>query len=90
MNRISYLPMACLLLIGACTTDHPKDTNPTAQLPGDAHMGTLPHEKAPAERASRTSEPISDFNRNGIDDMIDIADGYSLDEDMNGIPDEAE
>ncbi len=35
-------------------------------------------------------EIVTDMNGNGVDDMIDISDGTSLDEDLNGIPDEVE
>ncbi len=41
-------------------------------------------------RAAEASERITDFNRNGIDDAIDISIGNSLDENLNCIPDEAE
>lgn len=33
---------------------------------------------------------LPDFNRNGIDDLIDIRTGTSRDEDRNGVPDEAQ
>lgn len=33
---------------------------------------------------------VPDFNGNGIDDLLDIRDGTSVDENQNGVPDEAE
>lgn len=36
------------------------------------------------------TRPIVDGNDNGVEDAIDISDGTSLDEDLNGIPDEIE
>jgi len=33
---------------------------------------------------------VPDFNNNGVDDLIDIREGVSVDENNNGVPDEAE
>jgi len=33
---------------------------------------------------------VPDYNENGIDDLLDIRDGKSRDENRNGVPDEAE
>lgn len=33
---------------------------------------------------------VPDFNGNGVDDLLDIREGTSIDEDQNGVPDEAQ
>lgn len=43
---------------------------------------------APAR--ARAKEPFLDHNMNGVDDMLDILYGTSLDENQNGIPDDGE
>lgn len=47
-------------------------------------------EPAPERETAPPVPAIMDANGNGVDDSLDIMNGTSLDEDSNGIPDEAE
>ena len=70
-----------------------KQSNPVAVALVAALVGALVagcHEPGRVAPQVCADEPIMDFNGNGIDDAIDISDGTSLDENLNGIPDEAE
>ena len=46
-------------------------------------------EEAPEEVRTR-GDVMRDANGNGVEDAVDIANGTSLDENQNGIPDEVE
>ncbi len=71
--------LASLALGTGCrTTEHQPEETPAA-----------PPAEAPMKSVARP-EPFSDFNGNGVEDSEDISNGTSLDEDANGIPDEAE
>ena len=83
MNRLTALAataslLLCPLFCSACVADSPSD--PGVEPAIESLNGAVPEAR----------HPICDFNRNGIDDAIDISTFNSLDENLNGIPDEAE
>lgn len=93
MNTTTVLALS--LLAAACSTPRAEQVAPltspsaTPASRDDAadQPGASPEVTA---MARRDSEPMHDWNDNGIDDTIDIVTGTSEDENLNGIPDEAE
>jgi len=58
-------------------------------LAGGVTPSAFPRAHAAAQPlSSETSAP--DCNGNGVEDAVDIASGYSVDQDGNGIPDECD
>lgn len=69
-------------------------STPRAEPPAAVQVQLDDAEQEALKRAQVEAAPedpsFTDMNDNGIDDMIDIADGNSLDLDNNGIPDEVD
>lgn len=89
---------ALTLFLAACSTPAESAAPPavtesdvSAQpSPEPAAEAPVAREHVAASYAAPQPDMWSDANGNGIDDVIDIIRGTSLDENINGIPDEAE
>ncbi len=88
--------LSVLFLAGVIGCQLPPDEGPHAQTRSSAPAPEAPEaaaapETASVPRADRTVDSsFQDANGNGIDDALDISDMNSLDENLNGIPDDAE
>lgn len=90
MTQATFALLTLSLALGCRTTADPETAPPSAAAAPEAITAQEdPREEAPAAAASG-SDAFSDFNGNGIDDGLDIASMTSLDENANGVPDEAE
>ncbi len=79
--KTTLFAIACLALSVSCRSNHcSKAQEAPAECPASA-------QEPPA---TPRPTPIAACNRNGVDDSVDIANGTSLDADLNGIPDECE
>ncbi len=79
--KTTLLALICLALSVSCRSNCCSETQKApAECPASA-------QEAPAET---TSEAMPDCNGNGVEDAKDIANGTSLDANLNAIPDECE
>jgi len=87
MSHLQAFALLALPSLFACAVGQP---GTATQVPAQPQVQQESQPAAEQMQSPSRGNPIADVNGNGVDDMIDISDGTSLDEDLNGIPDEVE